>query len=166
MAEIKLGENTVHTSGNLPEVGGDAPDATLVAQDLSEVVLSSYTGKRVVLNIFPSIDTGVCAASVRKFNEEAAGLDNTVVVNVSVDLPFALKRFCGAEGIENAVSLSAFRHDSFENGYGVTMIDGKMKGFFSRAVVVVDEKGDVLHTEQVPQIGQEPNYEAALAILS
>lgn len=166
MAEIKLGENSVHTTGNLPEVGGDAPDATLVAQDLSEVALSSFAGKRVVLNIFPSIDTGVCAASVRKFNEEAANLENTVVVNVSVDLPFAHKRFCGAEGIENVVSLSAFRDDSFEGGYNVTMTDGALKGLFSRAVVVVNEKGDVIHTEQVPQIGQEPNYEAALSVLS
>lgn len=166
MAEIKLGENTVNTSGNLPAVGSDAPDATLVANDLSEVQLSSYAGKRVVLNIFPSIDTGICGASVRKFNEAAASLENTAVINVSVDLPFAQKRFCGAEGIENAISLSAFRDGSFDSGYGVTMTDGKMKGFFSRAVVVVNEKGDVIYTEQVPQIGQEPNYEAALAVLS
>ena len=166
MAEIKLGENTVHTTGNLPAAGSDAPDATLVANDLSEVQLSGHAGKRVILNIFPSIDTGVCAASVRKFNEEAAGLDNTAVLNISLDLPFAQKRFCGAEGIENAQTLSAFRSSPFEEAYGVTMTDGALKGLFSRAVVVVNENGDVVHSEQVPSIGQEPNYEAALASLS
>ncbi len=166
MAEVKLGENTVHTSGSLPAVGGDAPDARLVRNDLSEMQLSSYAGKRVVLNIFPSIDTGVCAASVRKFNELAASLDNTAVLNISLDLPFAQKRFCGAEGIENVETLSAFKNNSFEEAYQVTMIDGGMQGFFSRAIVVVDENGDVVHAEQVPSIGQEPNYDAAIAVLS
>lgn len=166
MAEVKLGENTVHTSGSLPKVGEDAPDAKLVKNDLSEMLLSSYSGKRVVLNIFPSIDTGVCATSVRKFNEMAAKLENTVVLNVSLDLPFAQKRFCGAEGIENVETLSAFKDNSFEEAYRVTMTDGAMSGFFSRAIVVVNENGDVLHTEQVPSIGQEPNYEAAIAVLS
>ena len=136
----------------------------MVSGDLSEKNLADYTGKRVVLNIFPSIDTGICAASARKFNEEASNLDNTVVINVSRDLPFALSRFCAAEGLNNVETLSDFR-GNFGEDYGVTLSDSPLKGLLSRAVVVLDEKAKVIYTEQVPEIGQEPNYEAAIASL-
>jgi len=136
----------------------------MVSSDLSEKNLADYTGKRVVLNIFPSIDTGICAASARKFNEEASNLDNTVVINVSRDLPFALSRFCAAEGLNNVETLSDFR-GNFGEDYGVTLSDSPLKGLLSRAVVVLDEKAKVIYTEQVPEIGQEPNYEAAIASL-
>jgi thioredoxin-dependent peroxiredoxin len=155
----------VHTIGDLPAVGSHAPDFTLTDGDLADVTSASLAGRRVVLNIFPSIDTGVCATSVRTFNTLAAGLENTTVVCASKDLPFALKRFCGAEGIENVVTASGFRSD-FGTDYGVTLIDGGMRGLFARAVVVFDESGTVLHTELVPSIGQEPDYDAAVAALS
>ena len=161
MANITLQGNEIHTSGNLPELGTVAPDFTLVAEDLSEKTLSDFAGKKVVLNIFPSIDTGVCAASARKFNEEASALDNTVVVNVSKDLPFALGRFCASEGLENVMNLSDYRGNFGEN-YGLTIADSPLKGLLSRAVVVLDENGTVKYTEQVPEIAQEPNYAAAL----
>ncbi len=161
MANITLQGNEIHTSGNLPELGTVAPDFTLVAEDLSEKTLSDFAGKKVVLNIFPSIDTGVCAASARKFNEEASALDNTVVVNVSKDLPFALGRFCASEGLQNVMNLSDYRGNFGEN-YGLTIADSPLKGLLSRAVVVLDEKGTVKYTEQVPEIAQEPNYAAAL----
>ena len=161
MANITLQGNEIHTSGNLPELGTVAPDFTLVAEDLSEKTLSDFAGKKVVLNIFPSIDTGVCAASARKFNEEASALDNTVVVNVSKDLPFALGRFCASEGLQNVMNLSDFRGNFGEN-YGLTIADSPLKGLLSRAVVVLDENGTVKYTEQVPEIAQEPNYAAAL----
>ena len=161
MANITLQGNEIHTSGNLPELGTVAPDFTLVAEDLSEKTLSDFAGKKVVLNIFPSIDTGVCAASARKFNEEASALDNTVVVNVSKDLPFALGRFCASEGLQNVMNLSDYRGNFGEN-YGLTIADSPLKGLLSRAVVVVDENGTVKYTEQVPEIAQEPNYAAAL----
>ena len=154
----------INTIGNLPEVGKNAQEFTMVAGDLSEKNLADYTGKRVVLNIFPSIDTGICAASARKFNEEASALDNTVVINVSRDLPFALSRFCAAEGLKNVETLSDFR-GNFGEDYGVTITDSAFKGLLSRAVVVLDEKSKVIYTEQVPEIGQEPNYEAATASL-
>lgn len=162
MANITFKGNPIHTVGNLPEVGTQAKDFTLVASDLSEKKLSDYQGKKVVLNIFPSIDTGVCAASARHFNQDASSLDNTVVVNVSRDLPFALSRFCAAEGLNDVDVLSDFR-GSFGEDYGVTLEDSPLHGLLSRAVVVVDENGKVIYTEQVPEIGQEPNYADALA---
>lgn len=161
MASITLKGNEIHTTGNLPEIGSVAKDFTLVAEDLSEKSLSDYKGKKVILNIFPSIDTGVCAASARKFNEEASALENTVVVNVSKDLPFALGRFCASEGLENVINLSDFRGNFGEN-YGLTITDSPLKGLLSRAVVVLDENGTVKYTEQVPEIVQEPDYNAAL----
>jgi thiol peroxidase len=163
MADIKLKGNTIHTAGSLPAVGSKAPDFKTTKDDLSDVSLKDFAGKKIVLNIFPSIDTGTCAMSVRKFNAEAAGLDNTVVVTVSKDLPFALKRFCGAEGIANVVATSALRDDSFAKNYNVTIIDGPLAGVFSRSVVVIDENGVVKYTEQVDETTSEPNYEAALA---
>lgn len=164
MSTITFKGNLINTIGNLPEVGRDAQEFTMVSGDLSEKNLADYTGKRVVLNIFPSIDTGICAASARKFNEEASNLDNTVVINVSRDLPFALSRFCAAEGLNNVETLSDFR-GNFGEDYGVTLSDSPLKGLLSRAVVVLDEKAKVIYTEQVPEIGQEPNYEAAIASL-
>jgi thiol peroxidase len=163
MADTALGDTPAHTSGDLPEVGAKAPAFTLVADDLSTFTLEDLSG-RTVLNIFPSIGTGVCQASVRKFNELAAGLENTTIVNVSVDLPFAMVGFCAAEGIENATTGSAFR-SSFPEDYGVRLTDTKFEGLLARAVVVVDEDGTVAHAELVPQIGQEPDYDAALAAL-
>ncbi|WP_262148168.1 thiol peroxidase [Chryseobacterium foetidum] len=164
MSTITFKGNPINTIGNLPEVGNQAQEFTMVAGDLSEKHLADYTGKRVVLNIFPSIDTGICAASARKFNEEASALENTVVINVSRDLPFALSRFCAAEGLKNVETLSDFR-GNFGEDYGVTLTDSPMKGLLSRAVVVLDEDTKVIYTEQVPEIGQEPNYEAAVAAL-
>ncbi|MCH5717025.1 thiol peroxidase [Niabella hibiscisoli] len=164
MSTITLKGNAVNTTGELPAVGSQLKDFTLVKDDLSEKSLSDYKGKKLVLNIFPSIDTGICAASARKFNEEASSLDNTVVVNVSKDLPFALKRFCAAEGLNNVENLSDFR-GSFGADYGVTIADSGMKGLLSRAVVVANEEGQIVYTEQVPEIAQEPNYEAALSAL-
>jgi len=164
MSTITFKGNPINTIGNLPEVGNQAQEFTMVAGDLSEKHLADYTGKRVVLNIFPSIDTGICAASARKFNEEASDLENTVVINVSRDLPFALSRFCAAEGLNNVETLSDFR-GNFGEDYGVTLTDSPMKGLLSRAVVVIDEGDKVIYTEQVPEIGQEPNYEAAIASL-
>lgn len=164
MAEVAFKGSPVHTGGELPPAGSEAPEFTLVKNDLSDVSASQLRGQRVVLNIFPSIDTGVCAASVRAFNEKAAGLDNTTVLCVSVDLPFAQGRFCAAEGIENVVPASAFRSD-FGSVYGVTIADGPLAGLLARAVVVIDETGKVLYTELVPEITQEPDYDAALAAL-
>lgn len=163
MTAITLKGNTIHTSGSLPAVGTSAPDAKLTGMDLKDVTLSSIAGKRV-LNIFPSIDTGVCATSVRTFNKKATEKAGVTVVNVSMDLPFALKRFCGAEGIEKALTYSVFRSD-FGQKFGLLIAEGGMAGLCSRAVVVLDEAGKVLYTEQVPEIGQEPNYDAALAAL-
>lgn len=161
MAKITLKGTPINTIGELPARGSAAPDFTLVKQDLSETILADYKGQRLILNIFPSIDTGVCAASVRRFNEEAAGLDNVTVLCVSMDLPFALDRFCGAEGIENVVPASAFRA-AFGDHYGVLIADGPLAGLLSRAVVVINEDGKVIYTEQVPEITQEPDYAAAL----
>jgi thiol peroxidase len=165
MAEFKLKGNTFHTCGELPAVGADAPDCTLVGKDLSEIQLGSYKGKRVVLNIFPSLDTAVCAASVRRFNAEAANLENTVVVCVSGDLPFAHGRFCTTEGLENVVSASDFREGAFGKAYGVRIVDGPLQGLCARSVVVVNEGGDVIYTELCPETVEEPNYDAALAVL-
>ncbi|WP_426247092.1 thiol peroxidase [Nocardioides sp. LHG3406-4] len=165
MATTALKSNPIHTVGELPAVGSAAPSWTLVGPDLSEVTSEITRGKRTVLNIFPSVGTGVCAASVRKFNELAAGLDNTIVVCVSKDLPFALAAFCGAEGIENVTVTSAFR-SSFGEDYGVTLTGGLFEGLLGRAVVVLDESGTVTYTELVPEISTEPDYDAALAALS
>lgn len=164
MATITLGGNPINTIGELPKVGESAKNFTLVAADLSEKSLSDFEGKKVIINIFPSIDTGVCAASARKFNEEASCLENTVVINVSKDLPFALTRFCAAEGLENVINLSDFR-GSFSKDYGVEIVDGPLAGLTSRAVVILDEAGKVIYSEQVPEIKQEPNYAEALACL-
>ena len=165
MANVTLKGNEIHTSGSMPEVGSLAPDFKGVKSDLSELSLSDLKGKRVVLNVFPSLDTSVCAASVRRFNKEAASLNNTVVLAVSKDLPFAHGRFCTTEGIENVVSLSAFRCSCFEDKYGMLLIDGPLKGLLARGVIVIDEAGKVVYEELVPEITTEPNYEAALASL-
>ena len=165
MAAITLGGNPINTSGELPKIGTPLADFKLVKNDLSIATLADFSGKRAVLNIFPSIDTGTCAASVRKFNETAANLNNTVVLCISRDLPFAQKRFCGAEGIENVVNLSDFQNGSFGKTNGLEITDGVLTGLHSRAVIVIDEKGTILHTEQVQEIADEPNYEAALAVL-
>lgn len=162
MADITLKGNPFHTSGDLPAVGSTAPDFALVGQDLSESTLATFAGKTRVLNIFPSVDTPVCALSVRAFNEKAASQDNVVVMNISRDLPFAQKRFCGAEGVENAITLSSFR-SSFATDYGIEITDGPLKGLCGRAVIVVDADGKVTYAELVPEIAQEPNYDAALA---
>jgi thiol peroxidase len=164
MAQTTLGGNPVHTAGDLPTVGSATPSFTVTKADLSDVGPSDFSGKRLVLNIFPSIDTAVCSTSVRKFNELAAGLENTTVLCVSADLPFALNRFCGAEGISNVVTASTFRGD-FGTAYGVEMIDGRLKGLLARSVVVLDEKGTVLHSQLVPAISDEPDYDAAIAAL-
>jgi thioredoxin-dependent peroxiredoxin len=165
MAQIKFKGNPLRTAGDLPKVGSKAPDFKLTKNDLSDVSLKDFAGKKVILNIFPSIDTGVCAASTRRFNQEAAKLGDAVVVTVSRDLPFALGRFCGAEGIKNAVTTSELRDPSFSKNYGVTIAEGPLAGLMSRAVVVIDGSGNVVYTEQVPEIAQEPNYEAALKAL-
>ncbi len=165
MATITLGGNAIETSGTLPNTGDTAPDFNLTAQDLSSKKLSDYKGSRIILNIFPSIDTGVCATSARKFNEAASKVKNTKILCVSKDLPFAFKRFCAAEGIENLEMLSDFRDGNFGDNYGVTMTTGALQGLHSRAVVVLDENGKVIHSQLVPEIGEEPNYDAALKSL-
>lgn len=162
MANITFKGNPVQTVGNLPTVGTVAPDFTLVSGELADVSLSDFRGKNVVLNIFPSLDTGVCAASVRRFNKEATGLNNTVVLGISADLPFASGRFCSAEGIENVITLSTFRDNAFGNDYGLLMSDGPLNGLLARAVVVVNPEGEVVYTELVPEIAQEPDYHSAI----
>jgi thiol peroxidase len=166
MALTKLGEDIVQIRGDLPAIGSTAPEFMLAGNDLTDISLKTFAGKNVVLNIFPSIDTRVCAMSVREFNKRAASADNTVVLSISKDLPYAFKRFCGAEGIDKVVTLSDFRNKGFASNYGVEMMDGRMAGLFARAIVVIDPKGKVKYTELVPVIGQEPNYEAALSALS
>ena len=165
MAQILLQGNPLNTVGDLPKVGSDAPEFTLTGTDLADVRLADYAGKRVVLNIFTSIDTSVCALSVKRFNTEAANHPDTVVLNVSRDLPFAHARFCGAEGIENAVSVSALRDLSFGNEYAVAFAEGPVKGLFARAIVVIDENGKVLYSQLASEHTEEPDYEAALAVL-
>ncbi len=155
--------NPVKTSGNLPAVGSKAPAFKLTKSDLSEATLAEFAGKKVILNIVPSLDTGVCQMSMKRFNQEASKLANTVILTISRDLPFAQKRFCEAEGIDQAIGLSEMRDRAFGEAYGVVMLDGPLGGLLSRAVVVVDERGTVTYTEQVPEITQEPNYEKALA---
>lgn len=163
--DITYRGQAVQTVGTLPEVGAQAPDFTLVGSDLSDITKADFAGRRVVLNIFPSIDTGVCATAARKFNQIADELPNTTVICVSKDLPFALNRFCGAEGIDNVVTASAFR-SSFGEDYGVTMENGPIATLLSRSVVVLDADGTVVYTEQVPEISQEPDYEAARKAVS
>lgn len=165
MAQVTLGGNAVEVGGSLPAVGQKAPPFTLVAVDLADVTLDSFSGKRKVLNIFPSVDTSTCAMSVRKFNADASKIDNTVVLCISADLPFAQKRFCGAEGLNNVITLSTLRGREFLQNYGVALSSGKMAGLAARAVVVLDVDDKVLYTELVSEIANEPNYETALAAL-
>lgn len=165
MADITLGGNPVKTSGELPHTGTQAPDFNLVKIDLSTASLSDFKGSKLVLNIFPSVDTGTCAASVRKFNEKASSLENTKVLCISRDLPFAQKRFCGAEGLDNVISLSDFKEGSFGKNYGLTIENGPLAGLHSRAVVVIDEHGKVKYSQQVSEIADEPDYDSALAAL-
>lgn len=164
MATVTLQGNPIETVGELPATGEKAPAFTLVKTDLSEVSLSDYAGKKLVLNIFPSVDTGTCAMSVRNFNEKAGSLENTAVLCVSMDLPFAIARFCGAENIANVETASGFR-SSFGQDYGLQFKSGPLAGLYSRSVVVLDEEGKVVYTEQVGETANEPNYEAALAAL-
>lgn len=166
MASTKLGGNSVTLNGNFPSVGSTAKAFNLVGKDLADVTLASLAGKKKVLNIFPSIDTGVCAASVRRFNQEAAGLTNTVVLCISADLPFAQARFCGAEGLENVITLSTMRGRAFLADYGVEIADGPLVGVSARAVIVLDEQDKVIHAELVPEIKQEPDYAAVLKVLN
>lgn len=165
MAKILFKGSEVNTNGSLPSVGTEAPDFTGVKNDLSELSLQDLRGKNVVINIFPSLDTSVCATSVRRFNKEAASLPNTVVLAVSKDLPFAQGRFCTTEGIDNVVTLSAFRCSCFEDKYGMLMVDGPLQGLLARGVVVVDENGRIIYEELVSEITDEPNYEAAISSL-
>lgn len=165
MSKITLKGNAINTIGELPKVGEQVPNFELIANNLSTKTLNEYAGKRKVLNIFPSIDTGTCATSVRNFNKEAAGLDNTVVLCISRDLPFAQARFCGAEGIENAITLSDFVAGEFGKNYKLTIADGPLANLHSRCVIVLDENDKVLYTEQVSEIVDEPNYKAALAAI-
>jgi thiol peroxidase len=166
MAEVKFKGNAVHTNGIIPSVGALAPDFTGVKNDLSELSLYSLKGRRVILNIFPSLDTAVCAASVRRFNKEAASLANTIVLAVSKDLPFAQVRFCTTEGIDKVIALSAFRNSSFEDQYGMLLTDGPLKGLLTRAVVVINEASVITYLELVPEITEEPKYEVVLASLT
>jgi len=165
MAQITLKGNPINTVGNLPATGTAAPDVKLTKTDLSDVSLKDFAGKNIVLNIFPSVDTPTCATSVRKFNEKAAALENTVVLCISADLPFALNRFCGAEGIQNVVPASIFRHPEFGDKFGVRIVDGAIAGLLSRSIVVIDSTGKIIYTEQVSETANEPNYDAALQSL-
>jgi thiol peroxidase len=165
MATVTLGGNPIHTNGELPKTGSKVPDFKLVNTDLSIASLADFAGSKVVLNIFPSIDTGTCATSVRTFNAKASTLANTKVLCISRDLPFAQKRFCGAEGLENIINLSDFNTGSFGKDYGLEITDSVLAGLHSRVVIVLDENGVVKYTEQVPEIADEPNYESAIAAL-
>lgn len=165
MATVTLKGTEFHTSGQLPEVGKPAPDFKLVASDLSEKTLADFSGKKIILNIFPSVDTGTCAQSVRTFNEKASGLDNTQVLCISRDLPFAQARFCGAEGLEDVINLADTRDRNFGKSYGLDFTDGPLEGLLSRVVIVIDENGTVTHAQQVPEIVDEPDYNAALSAL-
>lgn len=165
MSSVTMRGNPVSVAGTFPRKGDQAPAFSLVNKDLGETTLASLSGKRKILNIFPSVDTPVCASSVRKFNEQASQLDNTQVLCISADLPFAQARFCGAEGLDNVINLSTLRGAEFMQNYGVALTDGPLAGLTARAVVVLDENDQVLHSELVPEIGQEPDYQAALAAL-
>lgn len=163
MSSVKFkNELVINLNGNIPSVGSKAPDFKGVKTDLSTFELSKKQGRKVILNIFPSVDTGVCAASVRKFNKEASSLDNTTVVCISKDLPFAQARFCGAEGLDNVEMVSAFRCSCFEDGYGLLQTDGPLSGLLARAVVVINENQEIVYSELVPEITQEPDYDKAL----
>lgn len=166
MANVTLKGNPVQTVGDLPKVGSKAIDFDLRANDLSHKSLSDFSGNRVIMNIFPSIDTGTCAASVRKFNESASGLENTSILCVSKDLPFAQARFCGAEGLDKVVTLSDFESSQFAKDYGLLIADGPLKGLISRAIIILDENQNVIYTQLVNEISEEPNYQEALDILS
>ncbi len=165
MATITLKGNEISTVGTLPSVGSKAPDFSLTKTDLSLVSLADFKGKKIVLNIFPSLDTAVCAASVRYFNKEASSINNTVVLCISDDLPFAHKRFCETEGLKDVISLSEMSVRNFGEDYGVRISSGPLSGILSRAIVIINEDGEVVYTEQVPEIAQEPNYDAALNAL-
>ena len=165
MATVTLGGDTVHTSGTLPSIGSTAPDFKLTGTDLTPKSLDDYKGQQLVLNIFPSVDTGTCAQSIREFNKSASSLDNTKVLCISRDLPFAMARFCGAEGLDNVECLSDFKDRKFGKAYGLDFTDGGFESLLSRCVVVVDADGKVSYTEQVPEIADEPNYKAALDAL-
>lgn len=165
MASITLKGQPIQTIGELPDTGALAPNFTLTKADLSDTSLADFAGKKLVLNIFPSIDTGVCASSVRRFNEIASKVQDVQVLCVSADLPFAQQRFCGAEGLDQVINLSSFRHAAFGESYGLTIKTGPLQGLLSRAVVIVDAKGQVCYRQQVPEIAQEPDYEAALKAL-
>lgn len=165
MAKITFKGNPVTTGGELPKKGSTAPDFSLTTQELEEKSLQDFSGEKKILNIVPSLDTGTCAASAKTFEGRAQTLDNTVVITVSKDLPFAQQRFCQAEGIDNVVTLSAFRSPEFGKAYGVDMLDGPLRGLLARAVVVLDENNRVIYTEQIPEIAQEPDYDAAVAAL-
>ena len=165
MASVTLRGNPINVGGSFPKKGDAAPDFSLTGNDMKDVSLKDYAGKRKVISIVPSLDTPVCATSTRQFNERAAGVPNTVVLVVSADLPFAQKRFCGAEGISNVVTLSTVRGREFHQKYGVDIQDGPLKGVTARGVIVLDENNKVLHSELVPEIAQEPNYDAALNAL-
>lgn len=165
MATVTLRGNPINTAGDLPAVGSKAPDFVVTGAGLADVTLADFAGSRLVLNIFPSVDTPTCATSVRTFNKELAALNNTKVLCVSADLPFAQARFCGAEGLEAVQNGSTFR-SSFGRDYGVQFVDGPLRGLLSRAVVVIDTDGTVLHTEQVAETADEPSYTAALAVLN
>jgi thioredoxin-dependent peroxiredoxin len=165
MAQTKLGEQLVNTNGELPAVGTTAPDFVLSGTDLKDITLKQFAGKNVVLNIFPSVDTSTCATSVRQFNKKVAALNDTIVLCVAKDLPFAMRRFCGAEGIDRVMLTSDFRNRGFSKDYGMEFIDGNFAGLFARAIVVINKEGKITHTEVVPFIGDEPNYDAALAAI-
>jgi len=165
MAQILFKGNPVNTAGELPTVGSAAPDFKVVGTDLSTVSLANYAGKKIVINVFPSVDTGVCALQLKAFNEKVAGKDDVVLLFVSLDLPFAFNRFCGSEGIENAVTTSDFRDQSFAEAYGLKLVDGPLAGLLTRAVIVLDESHKITYSELVSEITHEPNYDAAMAAL-
>jgi len=163
MAQITLKGNSVNTVGNLPQVGSIAPEFSVTKTDMQETTLADYKGKNLILNIFVSLDTGTCAASVRQFNKEASNLEDTQVLCISKDLPFAHKRFCESEGIENVINVSEFRNTAFSDNYLVKFADGPLRGLFSRSIVVIDKEGTVIYTQQVSETTNEPDYENALA---
>lgn len=165
MATITLKGNEIHTNGNLPEVGSDAPLFTLTGADLSPITASDYKGKKVVLNISPSLDTGICAMAAQRFNAEASKGLGAAVICITKDLPFAAKRFCETEGLDDVVTAADYKNSDFADAYGTLIVDGPMEGLHSRAIVIVNEEGNVIYTEQMPEIVQEPNYEAAIAAL-
>jgi len=165
MAKITRKGHITNTSGNLPIKGSDAPEFSLVKSDLTNLSLSDLKGKKLVLNIFPSLDTSTCAASVRKFNQLATGKTGTIVLGISKDLPYAHRRFCSTEGITNVITLSGFRDTAFGRAYGVDIIDGPMEGLYARSIVIVDEYGIVIYTQLVPEISEEPDYDGGLALL-